>query len=527
MDNVEALKAELARGNPLVIGVYTGVDRRSCCRNNEVFDHFRQKRYIGHAMVLVGYDDRKVSSRGHRGAFKLMDSGGTKVATGGFGWVSYEFAPELLYSAYVLRDGDVAMPLQPAEVELLPPARVHATQGKHSEKVVVSWQKAAGATAYEIERSVSGDFHFSSIGFSGTTSFEDTAVQEDVAYDYRVISIRDQKKSDREQSTIVKGFAATQTKPEFTVPPVLPPVIAARPARVENLAASSGAFADKILLSWDSVPGAGKYWIVRFDRSTGTWKELAWVTTNRYEDRSPEALSGVSEAYSVRAANATEVGDAAIPAWGAANPNASRATAVPETPTDVRAELKGSTVVLSWKAVAKADEYYVFRRRFDSPNWAYAATVKQARFSENFPGSAGELWYYVVRAKFSAGGESAESAIAAVAMNAQRPVVRARYTTANELSAFAGSWKSEIAADGKMLSIGVTITTAGENFDITLTSGAQSRKLSGKYVARSNELASPGLSIRRVTGSPNLLSITCRDRALCGATFRGTVSRVQ
>ncbi|MFZ5629502.1 MAG: C1 family peptidase [Spirochaetota bacterium] len=526
VDNVEALKAELARGNPMAIGVYTGVDRRNCCRNNEVFDQFTQKRFMGHAMVLVGYDDRKVSPRGHRGAFKLMDSGGTQVGTGGFGWVSYEFAPQLLYAAYVLRDGDASLPVQPAEPGLLPPTHVHATQGRHSDKVVVTWQKAAGATAYEIERSTAGDFQFISIGYSGTSSFEDTAVQEDVAYDYRVLSIRDRQKTDREQSMIAKGYAATKAKAE-AVPPLLPPVIAARPGRVENLSASTGIFAGKIVLTWDSVPGAGKYWIVRFDRSTGTWKELAWATKNRYEDSSPEAVSGASQAYSVRAANATEVGDAAAPVWGAANPNASRATAIPDTPKDVRAGLKGNKVSLEWKAVEKADEYYVFRRRFDTPAWVHAATVKQARFSENFPGSAGELWYYIVRAKSSSGGESAESALAAVTMNAQRPVIRARYTTENELAAFTGKWTAEIAAAGKMESIALDITSSGDNFSVTLTAGPRSKKLSGKYVARSHELGFGGLSIKRVAGNAKLLSVTCRDRSLCGTPFRDTLQRVQ
>ena len=71
--NVDALKAELARGNPMAIGVYTGPDRRACCRNGDIFDHFTTGKYAGHAMVLVGYDDRKVSPLGHRGALKLME----------------------------------------------------------------------------------------------------------------------------------------------------------------------------------------------------------------------------------------------------------------------------------------------------------------------------------------------------------------------------------------------------------------------------------------------------------------------
>lgn len=524
--DIEAIKAEIARGNPLAIGVYTGNDRRNCCRNNEVFDHFTQKRYMGHAMVLVGYDDRKVSPLGHRGAFKIMDSGGTHVGTGGFGWVSYQFAPQLLYSAYVLRDsGGIAAPAT-AEAELLPPTNIRATQGAHNEKIVVTWSKAAGATAYEIQRSISGDFNFESVGYSGKTTFQDNAVQEDVAYDYRVLSIRDQRKSDPEQSMIAKGYAATQVKP---VPPapVVPPVLSNRPARVENLAATDGVYNDKIVVTWDSVPGATKYWIVRFDRATGSWNELAWSPKNRFEDTSAEALSGQRQAYSVRAANAKELGDEARPVWGAVNANASRATEIPDAPTDVKAELKGNKVVLSWKAVTKASEYYVFRRRFNAGQWDLAATAKQARFSENFPGAPGELWYYVVRAKLANGGESVESAIAAVAMNAGRPVIRARYASDSELAAFQGNWGGEVSAGGKMQVVSLVISASGDNYAVSISAGGRSKKLAGKYIARSNELNAGGLVIRRVAANPNLLSVTCRDRAVCAAPFRDTLYRTQ
>lgn len=528
VQNIDALKSELASGNPLVIGVYTGPDRWACCRNGEVFDHFTQKRWMGHAMVIVGYDDRKVSPQGHRGAFKLMDSDGPHAATNGFAWVSYQFAPTFLYAAYVLRDsGTIAPPsVEPSEPELTVPANVRATQGAYTDKIVVSWSKAAGATAYEVERSISGDYNFESIGFAGTNSFQDSSVQEEVAYDYRVISIRDEKKTDASQSTIAKGYAARQVKPTPTPPAPPSPAQSGKPGRVENLAATNGAHRDKIVLTWDAAANATKYAVLRFNRTNYGWDVVAWPTTNRYEDNAPDVQGGALQAYSVRAVNAKEDGAEAKPAWGATNPNLERAGEVPDVPRDVKAELRGNAVNLSWKAVPKVREYYIFRRRFGNREWAFVAAAKQARFSENFPGAAGELWYYIVRSKLDTGGESANSAVAAVASAAERPVIAQRYATDAEIATFAGNWSGEVAGGEKrMQTVTLSVTPSGENYTVRLTVDGRSRNLTGKYIARSGELQLPGLSVTNVPANVSLIAVTCRDRSLCGVPFRGALTR--
>lgn len=528
--NVDALKAELARGNPMAIGVYTGPDRRACCRNGDIFDHFTTGKYAGHAMVLVGYDDRKVSPLGHRGALKLMDSDGPKAVTNGFAWVSYQFAPQLLYAAYVLRDWEPTgtLPATPtASDEILPPENVRATQGTQNNMVTVTWNKAAGATAYEIQRSISGDFSFESAGYSGKTSFQDKNVQEDVAYDYRVISIRDQKKSDAEQSMVAKGYAATQVKPAPPTP-TPPPAVAAKPGRVENLVATNGTHRDKIVLTWDSVPGALKYGVVRFDSASRAWAVVGWAQGNRYEDQSAEIKNGQRMAYSVRAVNAKDEGLEAKPAWGAVNPNLDRAGQVPDVPQDVSADLRGGKVTLSWKSVPKAAEYYVFRRQMSAAQWDFVSSAKQPRFSENFPGAPGELWYYIVRAKLDSGGESADSAFAAVALPAERPVIRQRFTSDAELAAFAGNWGGEVTAgEKKMQVVSLSVNPSGENYSIEISVNGRKKTLKGKYIARSAELSPPGLVIRPVPANPELISVTCRDRSFCGVPFRDTLYRTQ
>ena len=530
VQNVDALKAELARGIPLVIGVYTGPDRRACCRNGEVFDHFTQRKSVGHAMVLVGYDDRKVSPLGHRGALKIMDSDGPRAATNGFAWVSYQFAPQLLYAAYALRDWEPSgtLPVSPsANDELLPPTNLRATQGTQSNRITLTWNRVTGATAFEIQRSVSGDTNFESVGYSGKTSFEDRNVQEDVAYDYRVISIRDQKKSDPEQSMIAKGYAATQVQPAPPAP-VPPAAVAAKPGRVENLVATNGTFRDKIVLTWDSVPGALKYGVVRFDNTSRAWAVVGWAQGNRYEDTGAEVKGGQRFAYSVRAVNSKDEGPEAKPAWGAVNPNLNRAEAIPDVPQNVTADIKGDRVTLSWKAVPQASEYYIFRRQMNAAQWDFVSGVKQPRFSEKYPGAPGELWYYTVRAKLESGGESADSAIAAVSLAAERPVIRQRYTSDAELATFAGNWGGEVAAGGDQLQVvSLSVTPAGENFTVEIEINGRKKTLKGKYIARSSELNAKGLSVKAVPANPGLVSVTCRDRSFCGVPFRDTLYRTQ
>ena len=79
---VETVKGELYRGNPVIVAMST-TNTFDRVKGSMVFNDVRSETKGYHAMNIVGYDDQK-------GAFKLLNSWGTDWGDGGYGWVDYE-----------------------------------------------------------------------------------------------------------------------------------------------------------------------------------------------------------------------------------------------------------------------------------------------------------------------------------------------------------------------------------------------------------------------------------------------------
>jgi hypothetical protein len=92
-------KGQLARGNPVVFGMGVS-DPFENMAGNAVYDDTASPRTGDHAMVLVGYSER-------RQAFKVMNSWGTAWGDGGFGWVSYRAVKQLSDLMFVMDVPDV------------------------------------------------------------------------------------------------------------------------------------------------------------------------------------------------------------------------------------------------------------------------------------------------------------------------------------------------------------------------------------------------------------------------------------
>lgn len=65
----------------------------------KTFDNTNLRTTMGHAVVLVGYDDQL-------GAFKVQNSWGNDWANKGYLWVSYELLPKILREAYIAIPGE-------------------------------------------------------------------------------------------------------------------------------------------------------------------------------------------------------------------------------------------------------------------------------------------------------------------------------------------------------------------------------------------------------------------------------------
>ena len=95
--SIRAIKEHLAKDAPVVIGMMVGGSFMQEMYGKEVWtptseDH-SQMGFGGHAMCVIGYDDRKQ-------AFQLMNSWGTDWGTNGVAWVRYADFKEFVREAY-------------------------------------------------------------------------------------------------------------------------------------------------------------------------------------------------------------------------------------------------------------------------------------------------------------------------------------------------------------------------------------------------------------------------------------------
>jgi hypothetical protein len=86
-NNVNDLKAVLANGNTLVMGIAVLPDFDSLSPSNPVYDDASGTNRGYHALCIVGYDDTK-------NAFKFINSWGSWWGIDGYGWISYDFVKD-------------------------------------------------------------------------------------------------------------------------------------------------------------------------------------------------------------------------------------------------------------------------------------------------------------------------------------------------------------------------------------------------------------------------------------------------
>ncbi|MDB4949540.1 MAG: papain family cysteine protease [Gemmatimonadetes bacterium] len=107
--DVGALRGSLGGGFPVVVAARVDSAFMRVAPGQVWSDTVARGR-LGHAVVIVGYDDG-------RQAFKVINSWGTRWAEGGFGWIAYSLLPVIAREGYV----DARAPRRPA-----PPARFAA-----------------------------------------------------------------------------------------------------------------------------------------------------------------------------------------------------------------------------------------------------------------------------------------------------------------------------------------------------------------------------------------------------------------
>jgi fibronectin type 3 domain-containing protein len=182
------------------------------------------------------------------------------------------------------------------------------------------------------------------------------------------------------------------------------PAVAGVPDTPSNIAASDGLYADKVSISWDAVPGAEQYVILRSGKSVsqgGEMTRLAVLTRTFYEDTPPDR--GITYYYWVRAINADGAGQFGHDKGYCGAP----ITNVPDTPSNIAASdgLYANKISISWDAVPGAIQYVILRseKPVSQGGIKTRLAVLSRTFYEDTPLERGITYYYWVRAISSYG----------------------------------------------------------------------------------------------------------------------------
>lgn len=101
--DLHAIKEHLAKDVPVVIGMMVGGSFMQQMMGEEVWhptsDDYSQMGFGGHAMCVIGYDDRKEG-----GAFQIMNSWGPAWGNNGIAWVKYNDFKRFVREAYGLNN---------------------------------------------------------------------------------------------------------------------------------------------------------------------------------------------------------------------------------------------------------------------------------------------------------------------------------------------------------------------------------------------------------------------------------------
>ncbi|MFN3604162.1 MAG: C1 family peptidase [Leptonema sp. (in: bacteria)] len=399
-DNLNAIKAELAQGNPIIFGMV--IDDNFYQLKSDVYDTPGGKQYGGHAMTLVGYDDNKRSPLGHIGAFKLINSWGTSWGDKGYGWISYKTWMQLRPYVYVLDDEKSDSVVESTEMEnqveqeqnpyLPSPGNITATKGTYSDKIMITWNSVSGATVYAILRLAPNGSEFTILGYAYNNFYEDKAVTPNTSYKYAVIAMNDQITSDPEKTKIVTGYTSSQNNNIVDVP------------KVYDLRAEYRN--EQIYITWSEVPSATKYQIRRWDKSKNQW--LTWrepISQNQFIDTRP--LKDQENRYSVRARINNQYGEWSDPI----SVNVPGNSTPPPAPRiiDVSKGLYKNKIIIKWELVPDAIEYYVFRYDYSSKIWEgpFRTSISKTSsdtYIDNDPKIMNGKWFaYTVVARNNAG----------------------------------------------------------------------------------------------------------------------------
>ena len=282
-------------------------------------------------------------------------------------------------------------------------------------QVRLSWNAVSGATSYQVWRSSGTSSTFRRIVTVTSRHYANKGLKALTRYNYKVRAMK--KKVAGKFSRVSSAFTVI-------------------PGGLSATAKSTS----EIDVSWSPVAGATSYQLWRSKGTAGTFTLIATVSARTYADK------GLATATKYRYKLRVALGPA-LTGYSAIQAAATLSSGAPAAPTGVTAsKVSASQIKVSWKAVATATAYKVYRS-LNSGAFAYRATVSAPTLSYNDSGlAAGSYRYKVSAVKGST--EGAQSAATTTITLTPSPPAAPTGVTASNTSAtqIKVSWKAVATA---------------------------------------------------------------------------------
>lgn len=306
---------------------------------------------------------------------------------------------------------------------------------KSSSSLEINWKEKSGAWGYRIKRSTSKDGKYKEVatvkGKSNTT-YKDTDLEAGKTYYYKVEVIT--KVDD------VKNYSSASS------------AVSGTPLKKTSITKVETDDSEEITLTWKKVSGVTGYQIYRSDSKDGTYKKIATVKkakTTSYTDKTVKA--GKTYYYKIRTykenGKKTEVSSYS---------SKQKAWTLKKASITGVSGTSGGKVTLTWKAVANADGYYVYRSTKKSSGFKCIGKVESASTLTYTDKKAeeGTVYYYKIAAvadmKGGTVGRGDYSSVIEVPVLKQAKISSIVIKEDNGLKI---SWKAVDNADGYQLSV--------------------------------------------------------------------------
>jgi len=101
--DINVIKQFLTSGCPLIIGIPAGDNlyQENLIKSNYIYKSLGKGNGNGHAVVLVGYDDKK-------SAFQFLNSWGTDWGENGYAWIDYDFFSQVCRQIFYAQDSSMS-----------------------------------------------------------------------------------------------------------------------------------------------------------------------------------------------------------------------------------------------------------------------------------------------------------------------------------------------------------------------------------------------------------------------------------